>query len=127
MSDSYESGVTYTEVSSPFEAVLGCQRTHTWRPLFRPHPLQITCLGPEEQSRATPSLISSKPKITDDEIVAEDQPDAEDASPTAQSPDYVPESDPEADPEEDDDEDLEEDLVDYSADGGYDGDDEHEP
>ncbi|GKE85943.1 hypothetical protein Tco_1559685, partial [Tanacetum coccineum] len=34
-----------------------------------------------------------------------DQPYAEDASPTAQSPDYVPESNPEADPEEDDDED----------------------
>ncbi|GKF11509.1 hypothetical protein Tco_0049435, partial [Tanacetum coccineum] len=49
---------------------------------------------------------------------------AEDASPTAQSPDYVPESDPEADPEEDDDEDPEEDPVDYPADGGDDGDDE---
>ncbi|GJV38139.1 hypothetical protein Tco_1410616 [Tanacetum coccineum] len=60
----------------------------------------------------------------DDEIVAEDQPYAEDASPTAQSPDYVPESDPEADPEEDDDEDPEEDPVDYPADGGDDGDDE---
>ncbi|GKF05223.1 hypothetical protein Tco_0035891, partial [Tanacetum coccineum] len=54
-----------------------------------------------------------------DEIVAEDQPDAEDASPTAQSPDYVP--------EEDDDEDPEEDPVDYSADGGDDGDDKDEP
>ncbi|GJY97210.1 hypothetical protein Tco_0514120 [Tanacetum coccineum] len=49
----------------------------------------------------------------DDEIVAEDQPYAEDASPMAQSPDYVPESDPEADPEEDDDEDPEEDPIDY--------------
>ncbi|GJV98929.1 hypothetical protein Tco_1554181 [Tanacetum coccineum] len=54
----------------------------------------------------------------------EDQPYAEDASPIAQSPDYVPESDPEADPEEDDDEDPEEDPIDYSADGGDDGDDE---
>ncbi|GJS65548.1 putative reverse transcriptase domain-containing protein [Tanacetum coccineum] len=52
------------------------------------------------------------------------QPYAEDASPTSQSPDYVPESDPEADPEEDDDEDPEEDPVDYPADGGDDGDDE---
>ncbi|GJR28309.1 hypothetical protein Tco_1104541 [Tanacetum coccineum] len=41
-----------------------------------------------------------RPEHTDDEIIAEDQPGAEDASPTAQSPDYVPESDPEADPEE---------------------------
>ncbi|GJT46383.1 hypothetical protein Tco_0955098 [Tanacetum coccineum] len=47
-----------------------------------------------------------------------------DASPTAQSPDYVPESDPEADPKEDDDEDPTEDPVDYPADGGDDGDDE---
>ncbi|GKE58813.1 hypothetical protein Tco_1497998, partial [Tanacetum coccineum] len=67
------------------------------------------------------------PEHTGDEIVAKDQTDAEDASPTAQSPDYVPESDPEADPEEDDDEDLGEDPVDYSADGGDDGDDEDKP
>ncbi|GKD65480.1 hypothetical protein Tco_1307588, partial [Tanacetum coccineum] len=52
---------------------------------------------------------------------------AEDASPTAQSPDYVPESDPEADQEEDEDEDPEEDPVDYSADGGDNRDDEDEP
>ncbi|GJS28117.1 putative ribonuclease H-like domain-containing protein [Tanacetum coccineum] len=51
-------------------------------------------------------------------------PYAEDASPIAQSPDYVPESDPEADPEEDGDEDPEEDPIDYPADGGDDGDDE---
>ncbi|GJW36127.1 hypothetical protein Tco_0059047 [Tanacetum coccineum] len=84
------------------------QRTHTWRPLFRHHPLQITCLALH----------------ADDEIVAEDQPGAEDASPAAQSPDYVPDTDPEADPEEDDDEDPEEDPIDYPADGGDDGDDE---
>ncbi|GJQ91979.1 reverse transcriptase domain-containing protein [Tanacetum coccineum] len=41
----------------------------------------------------------------------EDQPYAEDASPIAQSPDYVPESDPEADPEEDDGRGTEEDPV----------------
>nr|GEX65775.1 hypothetical protein [Tanacetum cinerariifolium] len=59
-----------------------------------------------------------------DEIVAEDQPYTKDASPTAQLPEYVPESDLEAYPEEDDDEDPEEDPVDYPADGGDDGDDE---
>nr|GFB03294.1 hypothetical protein [Tanacetum cinerariifolium] len=62
----------------------------------------------------------------DDEIVAEDQPYAKDASPIAQSPEYVPESDFEAHPEDDDDEDPEEDPVDYPADGGDDGDDEEE-
>ncbi|GKE73377.1 hypothetical protein Tco_1535418, partial [Tanacetum coccineum] len=64
------------------------------------------------------------PEHADDEIVAEDQPYAKDASPTAQSPYYVPVSDPEADPEEDDDEDPEEDPDDYPVDGGDDEDDE---
>ncbi|GJX79798.1 putative reverse transcriptase domain-containing protein [Tanacetum coccineum] len=64
------------------------------------------------------------PEHADDEIVAKDQLGAEDASPTAQSPDYVPETGTEADPEEDDDEDPEEDPIDYPADGGDDGDDE---
>nr|GFA14960.1 reverse transcriptase domain-containing protein [Tanacetum cinerariifolium] len=62
-------------------------------------------LGPEEPEQAPPS------------------PDY-DASPTAQPPEYVPESDLEAHPEDDDDEDPEEDPVDYPADGGDDGDDE---
>nr|GFA17192.1 hypothetical protein [Tanacetum cinerariifolium] len=57
-------------------------------------------------------------------IVAEDQPYAEDASPRAQSPEYVLESDLEAYLEEDDNEDPKEDPVDYPADGGDDGDDE---
>ncbi|GJW83484.1 hypothetical protein Tco_0156629 [Tanacetum coccineum] len=104
---------------------LGCQRTHTWRPLFRPPSSPDYVPGLEEPEQAPPSLdYIPGPEHTDDEIIAEDQPDAEDASPTAQSPDYVPESDPEADPEEDDNEDPEEDPVDYPADGGDDGDDE---
>nr|GFB65149.1 hypothetical protein [Tanacetum cinerariifolium] len=40
----------------------------------------------------------------------------EDASPIAQSPEYVPETDFEAHPEDDEDEDPEEDPVDYPAD-----------
>nr|GFB33119.1 hypothetical protein [Tanacetum cinerariifolium] len=62
----------------------------------------------------------------EDKIVAEDQPYTEDASPIAQSPEYVPESDFEAHPEDDENEDPEEDLVDYPADGRDDGDDEEE-
>nr|GEX23951.1 hypothetical protein [Tanacetum cinerariifolium] len=83
--------------------------------------------GPEEPEQAppTPDYVPG-PKHVDDEIVAEDQPHAEDASPIAQSPEYVPESDFEAHPEDDDDEDPEEDPVDYLADGGDDGDDEEE-
>nr|GEY80572.1 hypothetical protein [Tanacetum cinerariifolium] len=38
------------------------------------------------------------------------------ASPTAESPGYIPKSDPNEDPKEDDDEDPKEDLVDYPAD-----------
>nr|GFA75873.1 hypothetical protein [Tanacetum cinerariifolium]GFA84548.1 hypothetical protein [Tanacetum cinerariifolium] len=66
------------------------------------------------------------PEHVDDEIVAEDQPYTEDASPTTQSPEYVPESDLEAHPEDVDDEDPKEDPVDYPADGGDDDDDEEE-
>ncbi|GKA84685.1 hypothetical protein Tco_0806339, partial [Tanacetum coccineum] len=84
--------------------------------------------GPEEPEQAPPSPdYVPGPEHANDEIVAEDQPYAKDASPTAQSPDYVPKSDPKADPEEDDDEDPEEDPVDYPVDGGDDEDDEDEP
>ncbi|GJW68780.1 hypothetical protein Tco_0123204, partial [Tanacetum coccineum] len=109
MSDSDESGVTHTEVSSPYEDLSDID--------YVP--------GPEEPEQAPPSPdYVPGPEHDDDEIVAEDQPYAEDASPIAQSPDYVPETDPEADPEEDGDEDPEEDPIDYPAEGGDDGDDE---
>ncbi|GKA82546.1 hypothetical protein Tco_0789294 [Tanacetum coccineum] len=62
----------------------------------------------------------------DEVLPTEEQPLPAAVSPTADSPDYVPESDPEEDPEEDDDEDPEEDHVDYPADRGDDGDDEDE-
>ncbi|GKA48646.1 hypothetical protein Tco_0741604 [Tanacetum coccineum] len=144
MSDSDESGVTYTEVSSPFEGLsdIGSPRADDHEYLELPGlpedpyveaalqapPSLDYVTGPKEPKQAPPSPdYIPGPKHTDDEIVAEDKPDAEDASPTAQLPDYVLESDPEADLEEDDDEDPEEDPVDYSADGGDDRDDEDEP
>nr|GFD12761.1 hypothetical protein [Tanacetum cinerariifolium] len=65
-------------------------------------------LGPEEPEQAPPSPdYVLGPEHADDEIVVEDQPYAEDASPNAQSPEYVPESDLEAHPEDDNDEDPE--------------------
>ncbi|GJY41901.1 hypothetical protein Tco_0429171, partial [Tanacetum coccineum] len=88
--------------------------------------------GPEEpQSPPLPDFVlkSVYPDYmpSEDEVfLAEEQPLPAAASPTAQSPDYVPESDPKADPEEDDDKDPEEDPVDYPADRGDDGDDEDE-
>nr|GFA51037.1 hypothetical protein [Tanacetum cinerariifolium] len=83
--------------------------------------------GPEEPERAPPSPdYVPGPEHADDEIVAEEKPYAEDASPIAQSLEYVLESDFEAHPEDDDDEDPEEDHVDYLADEGDDDDDEEE-
>nr|GFB37317.1 hypothetical protein [Tanacetum cinerariifolium] len=80
--------------------------------------------GPEEPEQAAPLPdYVPGPEHADDEIVAEDQSYAEDASPTAQSPEYVLESNLEAYPEEDNDEDPEEDPVDYPANGGDDSDD----
>ncbi|GJT80921.1 hypothetical protein Tco_1055263 [Tanacetum coccineum] len=141
MSDSDESGVTHTEVSSPFEDLsdIGSPRADDHEYLELPYipedpyleaalqapPSPDYVPGPEEPEQAplSPDYVPG-PEYADDEIVAEDQPGAEDAPPTAQSPDYVPDTDPEADPEEDDDEDPEEDPIDYPADGGDDGDDE---
>ncbi|GJY94704.1 hypothetical protein Tco_0511065 [Tanacetum coccineum] len=141
MSDSDESGITYTAVSSPFEDLsdIGSPRADDHEYLELPYipedpyleaalqapPSPDYVPGPEEPEQAplSPDYVPG-PEYADDEIVAEDQPGAEDAPPTAQSPDYVPDTDPEADPEEDDDEDPEEDPIDYPADGGDDGDDE---
>ncbi|GJT45193.1 hypothetical protein Tco_0953908 [Tanacetum coccineum] len=141
MSDSEESGITYTAVSSPYEDLsdIGSPRADDHELLEPPYMLEDPYAeaafqappspdyvpGPEEPEQAPPSPdYVPGPELADDEIVAGDQPYAEDASPMAHSPDDVPESDPEADPEEDDDEDPEEDPIDYSADGGDDGDDE---
>ncbi|GKF09047.1 hypothetical protein Tco_0043271, partial [Tanacetum coccineum] len=62
----------------------------------------------------------------EDEILpAEEQPLPAAASPTVDSPGYIPESNPKEEPEEDD-EDLEEDPVDYPADRDDDDDDDAE-
>ncbi|GJR64504.1 hypothetical protein Tco_0010569 [Tanacetum coccineum] len=153
MSDSDESGITYTAVSSPeiscpFEdlsdigspGVVGPE--HEGLPWMLDDPYVLVALqappspnyipGPEEpQSPPLPDFVPEPvyPEYMpqEDEVFpVEEQPLPAAASPTAQSPDYVSESDPEADPEEDDDEDPEEDPVNYPADGGDDGDDEDE-
>ncbi|GKC26696.1 hypothetical protein Tco_1033990 [Tanacetum coccineum] len=141
MSDSDESGITYKAVSSPFEDLshIGSPRADDHGYLKLPYmpedpyveaalqapPSPDYVLGPEEPEQAplSPDYVPG-PEYANDEIVAEDQPGAEDAPPTTQSPDYVPDTDPEVDPEEDDDEDPEEDPIDYPADGGDDRDDE---
>ncbi|GKB85087.1 hypothetical protein Tco_0957359 [Tanacetum coccineum] len=144
MSDSDESGVTHTEISSPFEGfsdivspgVVGPK--HEGLPCMLDDPYVQVALqappspdyipSPEEPQSPPPLDFLSEPVYPEfippeDEILpAEEQPLPSATSPTAQSPDYVPESDP----EEDDDEDPEEDPADYPVDGGYDGDDEDE-
>ncbi|GJY82520.1 hypothetical protein Tco_0495896 [Tanacetum coccineum] len=139
--DSMNRGYKHWKVSSPYEDLsdIGSPRADDHELLELPYmpedpyveaalqapPSPDYVPGPEEPEQAPPSPdYVPGPEHDDDEIVAEDQPYAEDASPIAQSPDYVPESDPEADPEEDGDEDPEEDPIDYPADGGDDGDDE---
>nr|GEY37345.1 hypothetical protein [Tanacetum cinerariifolium] len=140
MSDSDESGVTYTDVSSPFEELsnIGSPRPDDDEHLELPEMLEDPYVevslqappspyyipGPEEPEQAplSPDYVPGLEHV-DDEIVVEDQPYAEDASHTTQSPEYVPKSDLEAHLEEDEDEDPEEDPVDYPTDGGDDGDD----
>nr|GFB89322.1 hypothetical protein [Tanacetum cinerariifolium] len=80
-----------------------------------PSPDYMHGLEEPEQAPLSPDYIPG-PEHADDEIVAEDQPYAEDASPIAQSPEYVSESDFKMHPEDDDGEDHEEDLEESSED-----------
>ncbi|GJX70333.1 hypothetical protein Tco_0307504 [Tanacetum coccineum] len=87
--------------------------------------------GPEEPQSPPPLDFVPEPMYPEympqeDEILpAEEQPLPAAASPTADSPGYVPESDPEEEPEEDD-EDPEEDPADYPADRDDDDDDDED-
>ncbi|GJZ99777.1 hypothetical protein Tco_0672328 [Tanacetum coccineum] len=88
--------------------------------------------GPEEPQSPPPLDFVPEPMYPEympqeDEILpAEEQPlPAAAASPTADSPGYVPESDPEEEPEEDD-EDPEEDPADYPADRDDDDDEDED-
>ncbi|GJU51823.1 hypothetical protein Tco_1221378 [Tanacetum coccineum] len=127
MSDSKDSTVTYTEVSSPFEDLSDIGSLGVVGPDASPSPDYVP--GPEEPKQApplpdfVPEPVYPEFMPPEDEVLpTEEQPLPVAASPTADSPGYVHESDP----EEDDDEDPEEDPADYPADGGDDGDDEDE-
>ncbi|GJR89522.1 hypothetical protein Tco_0213533 [Tanacetum coccineum] len=142
MSDSEDSTVTYTAVSSPFGGLSDIRSPRVDGPPVMPEdpyayvvasfqapPSPDYVPGPEY-----PPLPEFVPELVypefmppeDDVLLAEEQPLPVAVSPTTDSPGYVPESDPEEDPEEDDDEDPENDLADYPADGGDYGDDEDE-
>ncbi|GKC13213.1 hypothetical protein Tco_1009995, partial [Tanacetum coccineum] len=142
MSDSEDSTVTYTAVSSPFGGLSDIGSPGVDGPpvmpedpyayvvaAFQAPPSPDYVSGPEypPSPEFVPEPVYPEFMPPEDEVLpAEEQPLPAAASPTADSPGYVPESDPEEDPEEDDDEDPEEDPADYPADGGDDGDDEDE-
>nr|GFB57770.1 hypothetical protein [Tanacetum cinerariifolium] len=105
MSDSEDSTVTYTTVSSPYEGRSGDVSPGVDGPPVMPeNPYAYVVAA--FQALSPPDYVPGP----------EEQPLPAAASPTAESPGYIPESDPNKDLEEDDDEDLEEDLADYLAD-----------
>ncbi|GKE14081.1 hypothetical protein Tco_1421658 [Tanacetum coccineum] len=138
MSDSEDSTVTYTVVSSPFGGKSDIGSTRVDGPpampedpyayvvtAFQAPPSPDYVLGPEypPSLEFVPEPVYPKfMPLKDDILLAEEQPLPAVVSPTADSPSYVPESDAKEDPKEDD----EEDPVDYPANGGDDGDDEDE-
>ncbi|GJR42774.1 hypothetical protein Tco_1310877 [Tanacetum coccineum] len=136
MSDSEDSTVTYTEISSPYEDLSDIGSPGAEGPIFQDPPSLSTDYvpGPEEPKQAPPSpmYIPFIPEpvyleflpVDDEVFPTEEQPMPAADSPTHQSPGYIPESDPEEDPEEDDEEDPEEDPADYPADRGDNMDDE---
>ncbi|GJQ89687.1 hypothetical protein Tco_0000826 [Tanacetum coccineum] len=142
MSDSEDSTVTYTAVSSPFLDLLDIRSPGVDGPPVMPEdpyayvvavvqapPFPDYVPGPEYLPLPDFVLESVYPEFIppEDEVLpAEEQPLPTAASPTVDSPGYLPESNPEEDPEKDDDVDLEEDPFDYPADRGDDGDDEDE-
>ncbi|GJU22998.1 putative reverse transcriptase domain-containing protein [Tanacetum coccineum] len=118
MSDSDESGITYTAVSSPYEDLsdIGSPRADDHEFLELPYMPEDPYVEAALQAPPSPDYV----------------PGPEEPEQAPLSPDYVPGpehaddeiTDPEADPEEDDNEDPEEDPIDYPADGGDDRDDE---
>ncbi|GJY90727.1 hypothetical protein Tco_0505923 [Tanacetum coccineum] len=141
MSDSEDSTVTYVAVSSPFRGLSDIGSPRVDGPpvmpedpyayvvvAFQAPPSPDYVPGPEYPPSPdfVPEPVYPEFMPPEDEVLpAEEQPLPAALSPTADSPDYVPESNHEEDPEEDD-EDPEEDPADYPVDVGDDGDDEDE-
>ncbi|GJV48580.1 hypothetical protein Tco_1438792 [Tanacetum coccineum] len=129
-SDSASSEVTYTSISSHGDPLAWAVDFFGLREPDSPEAAPASpdyMPGLEEPEQAPPSLDyvpgPEYPEYlapADDEIVAEDQPYADYASPAALSLGYVADSDPEKDLEED----PEDGPVDYPADGGDDDDDD---
>ncbi|GJR43866.1 hypothetical protein Tco_1311969 [Tanacetum coccineum] len=144
ISDSDDSTVTYTAVSSSFEGLSDIGSPGVDEPPIMPEdpyayvvtafhapPLPDYVPSPEEpQAPPLPDFVSKPvyPEFMppeDEVFLAEEQPLLTAVSPTDQSPGYVPKSDPKEDPK-DDDEDPKEDPADYPTDRDDDDDDEEE-
>ncbi|GKF54162.1 hypothetical protein Tco_0161072, partial [Tanacetum coccineum] len=129
ISDSEDSTVTYTVVSSLFGGLSDIRSLgfigpeHEGLPWILDDPYVQVALQAPPSPDYIPGLEEpqSLPPLEDEILPAKEQP-----LPAADSPGYIPESNPEEDPEEDDEEDPEKDPADYPADGGDDGDDEDE-
>ncbi|GJY92905.1 hypothetical protein Tco_0508687 [Tanacetum coccineum] len=141
MSDSEDSTVTYTTVSSPFGGLLNIGSPRVDGPPVMtkdPYAYVVAAFQAPLSPNYVPGLeyppspefvpepVYPKFMLPEDEVLpAEEQSLPAVVSPTADSPSYVSKSDPKDDPEEDD-EDPKEDPADYPADGGDDGDDKDE-
>ncbi|GJZ57498.1 hypothetical protein Tco_0612992 [Tanacetum coccineum] len=142
MSDSKDSTVTYTVVSSPFADLPNIISPGVYGPpvmLEDPYAYVVAAFQappsldyvpvpeypPSPEFVPKPVYLEFMP-LEDEILPAEEQPLPTAVSPTVDSPGYVPESDLEEDLEEDDDEDPEEDPANYPAEGGDNGDDEDE-
>ncbi|GKF97620.1 hypothetical protein Tco_0293441, partial [Tanacetum coccineum] len=121
MSDLEDSTVTYTAVSSPFEDMSDIGSPGVDGPPIMPKdpyayivatyqaPPSSDYMPSPEEPQSPPSLdfvpepmyLEYMP-LEDEILLAEEQPLPTAASPTADSPGYVPESDPKEEPEEDD-------------------------
>ncbi|GJS71517.1 putative reverse transcriptase domain-containing protein [Tanacetum coccineum] len=117
MSNSEDSMVTYTTVSSPFGGLSDIGSPGVDGPPVMPKdPYAYVVVA----FQAAPSS---------DYVTGLEYPPSPDFVPKPVYPEFMPpedESDPEEDPEDDDDEDPKENPADYPADGGDDGDDEDE-
>nr|GEW89432.1 hypothetical protein [Tanacetum cinerariifolium] len=138
MSDSEDSIITYTTVSSPYGGFSDIGSPGVDGPpvipkdpyayvvaAFHAPPSLDYMPGPEypPSPEFVPELVYPEFMPAEDDILpAKEQPLPAAASPTAKSPGYIDESDPEEDYEDD----PEEDLTDYPADGGEEGDNEDE-
>nr|GEU55621.1 reverse transcriptase domain-containing protein [Tanacetum cinerariifolium] len=138
MSDSEDSIITYTAVSSTFGGLSDIRSPGVDGPPVMPEdpyayvvadfqapPSPDYVPGPEypPSPKFVPEPVYPEFMPTEDDILpAEEQPLPTAASPTTKSPSYIDESDPKDDPKDDPDEDP----ADYPADGGDKGDDEDE-